>query len=429
MTFYKKTTLNNGVRVITEAIPHVRSASVGVWVAAGSTWETPENMGVSHFIEHLLFKGTARRTARQIAREIDGRGGNLNAFTSKEHTCYYAKVLDEHLPIAIELLADMLQNSLFDPAEIAKEKGVVIEEIKMYEDVPDDVVHDLFATSLWSGHALGRPIVGTAESVQGFTRDDILQYLASHYTGGNIVVAAAGNLQHEQVVDLVAREFTAIRPSPEAARHWPPAPKAPSGPVAMLREKDTEQAHLVVGVSGIPQDHEQIYALHLLNTVLGGSASSRLFQEIREERGLAYSVYSYQTSHRDAGNFAVYAGVSPGAFEQVLELVLQGLRKAGEEGLTLDELQEAKEQLKGNLMLGMESTSGRMNRLGRGELTYGRVLSQDEVIARIDRVTPDEVHTLARRLLLNQPYMLSAVGPDLGRLDLPSFGFVEVKHG
>lgn len=429
MTFYQKTTLDNGLRVITEEIPHVRSASIGVWVAAGSTWETPGNMGISHFIEHLLFKGTERRSARQIAREIDGRGGNLNAFTSKEHTCYYARVLDEHLPAALDVLADMLQHSLFDPGEVAKEKGVIAEEIKMYEDVPDDVVHDLFASALWSGHALGRPIVGTVDTVQSLSRADLLGYMGHHYTAGNMVVAAAGNLKHEQVVELAAREFTTLAHTPEEDRQWPQAPKAPTRTLALLRNKETEQAHLVVGMNGLQQDNEQIYALHLLNTVLGGSALSRLFQEIREERGLAYSVYSYQSAFRDAGNFAVYAGVSPGALEQVLDLVLQGLRKAGREGITLEELQEAKDQLKGSLMLGMESTSGRMNRLGRGELTYGRVLSPDDIIGRIDRVTLNEVRDLAHRLFRTEPLILSAVGPDLGNFDLPGFGFTEVQHG
>lgn len=428
MTFFEKTTLPGGLRVITESIPHVRSASIGVWVASGSCWESPKDMGISHFIEHLLFKGTGRRSARQIAREIDGRGGNLNAFTSKEQTCYYAKTLDEHLPIAIDVLADMLQNSLFEPAEIAKEKGVVSEEIRMYEDVPDDIVHDLFATSLWRGHSLGRPIVGTVETVQSFSREQILDYMQTHYTANHIVIAAAGNLRHEEVVEGIAREFSPLAAGSGTGRPWPEPPRAPDRTRALIRSKETEQAHLVVGVRGLQQDHDEVYALHMLNTVLGGSTSSRLFQQIREELGLAYSVYSYQTSFRDTGNFAVYAGVSPAALEQVLDLVLQALRRAGHEGITPEELTEAKEQVKGQIMLGLESTSGRMNRLGRGELTLGRVLSPDEIIARIDRVTLEQVGKVACRLLVDQPLVLSAVGPRLNSFDPRSHGFEEVEH-
>lgn len=427
VTFYQKTSLPNGMRVITERIPHVRSASVGVWVAAGSRWESPENMGISHFIEHLLFKGTPSRTARQIAREIDGRGGNLNAFTSKEQTCFYAKTLDEHLPIAVDVLADMLQHSLFEPAEIAKEKGVVVEEIRMYEDVPDDIVHDLFATALWSGHSLGRPIVGTVETVQSFAREQILAYINQFYRPGNMVVAAAGNLEHDNVVELVARAFSDL-PTDMSPAELLTAPTTPLLPRAYLRTKDTEQAHLVVGVRALHHDHADLFALHMLNTVLGGSTSSRLFQEIREDRGLAYSVYSYHTSFRDTGNFAVYAGVSPASLPEVLELVMGGLAKVGREGVTDEELIEAREQLKGQIMLGLESTSGRMNRLGRGELMLGRVLSPDDVLSRIDSVTLEQVRDLAGRLVNESPLVLSAVGPRLTDVDVTARGFVEVTH-
>lgn len=428
MTLYRKTTLPNGLRIITEEIPHVRSASIGVWVGAGSVWESPANMGISHFIEHMLFKGTTTRSARQIAREIDGRGGNLNAFTSKEQTCYYAKVLDEHLPIAVDVLADMLRHSLFDPTEIEKEKGVIVEEIKMYEDVPDDLVHDLFATAMWSGHALGRPIVGTGDVVQSLTRQQILGYFGDYYVGENIVVAAAGRIEHERVVDLVAQKFGGLAAG-QARRGTPGDLTAVDRPRAMIRAKETEQTHLVLGMAGLPQEHPDLYALHLLNTVLGGGASSRLFQEIREERGLAYSVYSFQSSFRETGSFAVYAGVSPGVMEQVLELIQASLRQAGQHGITAEELQEAKEQLKGQIMLGLESTSGRMTRLGRGELMLGRVLSPDEIIARIDNVTREAVLELAGRLFLREPQVLSAVGPFPKAVDLSGFGFEEVRHG
>jgi predicted Zn-dependent peptidase len=427
VTFFRKTTLPGGLRVITEEIPHVRSASVGVWVGAGSLWEGPVDSGISHFIEHMLFKGTKTRNARQIAQAIDGRGGSLNAFTAKEQTCFYAKVLDEHLPIAVDVLSDMVLQSLFDSGEIEKEKGVIIEEIKMYEDVPDDLVHDLFTEAMWSGHALGRPIVGTAETVQAFSREEILSYFASHYTPENTVVSVAGHIDHDQVVDLVGRQFQwpGQAGSPKV-RQWPAPPADPRQARSLVRVKDTEQAHLVVGMRGLHHDHDELYALHLINTVLGGGASSRLFQEIREERGLAYSVYSYQSSFRDTGNFGVYAGTSPGALSQVLELVLESFQDVGRNGITDAELDEAKEQLKGQIMLSLESTSGRMTRLGRGELMLGRVLSPDEIIARIDSVTPEQVRTLAGRLFLTEPKVLAAVGPVADGFDAAAYGFEEV---
>ncbi|MFZ5827199.1 MAG: M16 family metallopeptidase [Bacillota bacterium] len=428
MSFYRKTTLPSGLRVITEAIPHVRSVSVGVWVGAGSCFERPEEMGVSHLIEHMLFKGTRSRTAREIAREIDGRGGMLNAFTAKEHTCYYAKVLDEHLPIALDLLADMLLHSRFDPADLDREKSVILEEIKMYEDVPDDLVHDLFASTMWRDHALGRPIVGTAETVRDLSREAILSFMGRHYVPGNMVVAAAGHLEHEAVVERVAAAFGEVAGGPPGSV-WPATPGEVERPRAVVRPKEIEQTHLVLGTRGLAQEDHQMYALHLLNTVLGGGASSRLFQEIREQRGMAYSVYSYHASFRTTGNFAVYAGVSPQMVAPVLELVVSLLEQVGRESITPDELAEAKEQLKGQIMLGLESTSSRMTRLGRGELSLGRVLSPDEIIQRIDGVTSVAVAGLARRLFLEETRVLSAVGPLPAEVNLSHFGFAEVQHG
>ncbi|HWI64782.1 MAG TPA: pitrilysin family protein [Symbiobacteriaceae bacterium] len=429
MSFYQKTTLPGGLRVITEAIPHVRSASVGIWVGAGSCGETPEQAGISHFIEHMLFKGTKHRTAKQIAQAIDGRGGSLNAFTSKEHTCYYAKVLDEHLPVAIDVLSDMVLHSLFDAEDIEKEKGVILEEIKMYEDVPDDIVHDLFTAAMWPDHALGRPIVGDAGTVQGLSRESILAYRQTHYAAPNIVVAAAGRLSHDQVVDEVRRAFGELAGGGAPATCCDDVPQLPAGSRAIYRDKETEQIHLVLGMHGLHHDHDEIYALHLINTVLGGGASSRLFQEIREERGLAYSVYSYQTSFRRTGDFGVYAGVSSAAFEQVLGLILEAYDNVGHHGISEAELSEAKEQLKGQIMLSLESTSGRMTRLGRGELMLGRVLHPDEIIDRINAVTPDQVAALAQRLFLREPKVLSVVGPVGKELDLTGFGITEVRHG
>lgn len=426
MSFYHKTVLPGGLRVVTEEIPHVRSVSVGVWVGAGSCWEDEVSQGVSHFIEHLLFKGTANRTARQIAQAIEGRGGNLNAFTSKEHTCYYAKVLDEHFPMATAVLADMLTRSLLDPAEIAKEKGVIVEEIKMYEDVPDDVVHDLFAHALWSGHPFGRPVVGTAATVQRLDRQEILDFMGAHYTPDNMVIAVAGNVSHDLVLETVNSEFAALAGARSTGLQFPPAPAGPGQSVAMVRRKETEQMHLVLGMRGLHQDHEDLYALQLMNTVLGGGASSRLFQQIREERGLAYTVYSYPWTMRNSGAFGVYAGTSQANMDEVLGLVQDALQLVGREGVSAEELQEAKDQLKGQIMLSLESTSSRMSRLGRGELARGEVLSPDQIIERIDKVTLTQVRQVSEWLFLEPPRVLSVVGPVSKEIDVSRFGFESV---
>lgn len=409
MTFFEKTVLPNGLRVITEKIPHVRSVSLGVWIAAGSRLERPDQAGISHLIEHMLFKGTERRNAREISSAIDGRGGTLNAFTAKEHTCYYARCLDEHLPIAVDLLDDMLRHSLLDPEELRKEKSVVCEEIKMYEDVPDDLVHDLFVSELWPDHPLGRPIAGTTESVTGFGRADLLAYMADHYRDDQIVISASGNLEHEWLVDrLVARAPSGHQAPRPIVWGEPPAPLR--APRLVVRRKEIEQVHLVLGGPGLPIGHDQTLALQLLHTILGGGASSRLFQEIREKRGLAYSVYSYHSAFRDAGNCGIYAACSPSQAPEVLRLIREIMGEAGATGITEAELEEAKAQLKGQLMLGLESTSARMTRLGRGELNLGHVLSADETIERIDRVTIEAVQKLAAELS-TQTNVLSVVGP------------------
>lgn len=423
MAFYRKTTLPNGLRVVTESMGHVRSAAVGVWVGTGSLYETPAEMGVSHLIEHMLFKGTERRTALEIARAIDGRGGALNAFTAKEYTCYYARVLDEHLPVALDVLADMLLSSRFDPDDLAREKDVICEEIKMYDDVPDDLVHDLFAGALWRGHALGRPIVGTAERVQAMTRDEILAYKARHYVPGNMVVAAAGHLEHERVVEMVAERFGDVAPA-TGERPVPGAPPEPQAPAVVVRQKQIEQAHLVLGTAALPLTDPNIYALYVLNAIVGGSSSSRLFQEVREKRGLAYSVYSHHSAYRNAGSFGVYAGVSPRMVDATLELVVGLLTELGTQGVNQAELDEAREQLKGQLMLGLESTSSRMSRLGRGELTQGYVYSPDEVIAHVDAVTLEQVNELAHRLFVEECRVMAAVVPCTMQHDFARYGEV-----
>lgn len=425
MSFFEKSVLPNGLRVITERIPHVRSLSLGVWVAAGSRLERPEQAGVAHLIEHMLFKGTKRRTSREIASAIDGRGGTLNAFTAKEHTCYYARCLDEHLPVAVDLLDEMLRYSLFDPAELAREKGVVCEEIRMYEDVPDDLVHDLAVAALWPKHPLGRPITGTTNSVQSFERADLVAYMAEHYREDQIVISAAGNLEHDWLVERVQALAAADRSprrqlaSSGAPAAWPPAPRPiewgaaparPTGPQLAVRRKEIEQVHLVLGAPGLPHGAERTLTLQLLNSALGGGSSSRLFQEIREERGLAYSVYTYHSGFHDAGTCGVYAACSPAQLAEVLTLIYAQLCEVVTKGISERELDEAKAQLKGQLMLGLESTSARMSRLGRNELGLGYVLSLDEVMARIDQVSIADTCQLAAELFA-QPWVLSVVGP------------------
>lgn len=415
MTFFQKTVLPNGLRIITEKIPHVRSVSLGVWVAAGSRLERPDQAGIAHLIEHMLFKGTATRNAREISSAIDGRGGTLNAFTAKEHTCYYARCLDEHLPIAVDLLDDMLRYSLLDPEELAKEKGVVCEEIKMYEDVPDDLVHDLNVEALWLEHPLGRPIAGTIDSVGRFERPDLIAYMAERYRDDQIVVSASGNLEHDWLVERVqALANGPVRPPKPI--EWGPAPVRRRESSLVLRRKEIEQVHLVLGAEGLAHDHDQALTLQLLNCVIGGGASSRLFQEIRERRGLAYSVYSYSSSFRDTGHCGVYAACSSTQVEEVLAVIHAMVGEVRQQGITEEELSEAKAQLKGQLMLGLESTSARMSRLGRNELSLGYVLSTDEVIDRIDRVTVEGAQALAAEIY-GQPWTLSVVGPVPKRFD------------
>ncbi len=408
--FYHRHTLSNGIRVLCEEVPYVRSVSIGVWVGAGSRYELAEQAGISHLIEHLLFKGTERRSAKDIAETMDSVGGQLNAFTAKETTCYYARVLDQHLNLAVDLLSDMVFHSVIDPNELDKEKGVIIEEIKMYEDAPDELVHDLFAQAIWPQHPLGRSIVGTAPVIKSLTRDNIIDYFQAHYSPERIVLSAAGNLKLESLIEVLETAFGGISPVTGARR----AASGEEPPVVLpsrcVRTKDIEQVHICLGNVGVPQDHEDMYPLYILNNCLGGGPSSRLFQEIRECRGLAYSVYSYLSSYKDSGVFAVYAGMSPDQTAQVVEITLDQLREIKERGLSEGEVRRSKEQMKGQLVLSMESISNRMSRLGRSELTLGRVLSPDQVIAKIDAVTPQDLARVAERIL-SRPLTLSAVGP------------------
>lgn len=406
---YAKSVLANGITVVTEQMPHLRSTTLGAWIATGSRNEEELNHGVSHFIEHLLFKGTISRSAKTIAEEVDSVGGQLNAFTGKEYTCYYMKSLDTHLNLAVELISDMLLNPRFDPDDIEKEKGVVLEEYNMYEDSPDELVHDLYVQQVWPQHPLGQSILGSRRSIESFHRDMVLDYRRAHYTADNLIIAAAGNLTHSQVVDLVERHFGGM--SGVAAVNQ--QSKAPAySPSKLHRAKDTEQSHICLGTPGISHNSEDLYSLHILNNLFGGSMSSRLFQSIREDRGLAYSVYSYQSCYRDTGLMTVYAGVKPGNVSQVLELIWRNMSELRSKGVSESELNKAKEQLKGNLLLGLESSSSRMSRIGTMEATIGKYVTLDEVIAKIDRVTIKDISTVANKLF--QPDLVSCLilGPE-----------------
>ena len=392
-------TLPGGLRVVGERLTHVRSCTVGVWVGVGSMNERPEENGLSHFIEHMVFKGTQNRSARDIAEEMDLAGGQLNAFTSKECTCFYAKVTDDELPLAVDILSDLVLRPVFDAGELEKERGVVLEEIAMVEDTPEDLVHELLSDAQYTG-SLRRPILGTAEKIRGYGREALQGYWARHYTPENMVVAIAGNYDWDAFVSLVERYFTPFSAPAGEAR----APQAQAfTPGRLFREKDTEQTHLCLGFPGVPSDSDDLYALSVLGNALGGGMSSRLFQRIREELGLAYSVYTYSSSYRGVGSFCVYAGTTPANASTVLSEILGELRRFVDGGLTDKEFKSAKAQLRGGFLLGLESSSGRMQALGRGLLLLGRTRTQEETLARIDAVTPDAVMDLARRLLTASP--------------------------
>jgi predicted Zn-dependent peptidase len=396
----KKTVLDNGIRVISEHIPHAHSVTIGIWVASGSRDERAEYNGVAHFIEHLLFKGTGQRNALQIAREIDSLGGILNAFTGREYVCYYAKVLHRFLPKVVELLSDIFLNSTFDPEEIEKERKVILQEIGLLEDSPDDYVHDLFARNFWQGHPLGRPIIGTEQSVGGLTREIIVDYLADAYRAGNVIIAAAGRVDHDELLNLLDGLFDRV---PQGKR---PAAVIPGFPTRKIESvsKDLEQIHLCLGTLSIPQNHPRRYEAFILNTVLGGSMSSRLFQEVREKLGLAYSIYSYMTSHSDSGSLAVYAGTSRARFEEVIAIILRELKRLKTDPLDNEELENAKEQLKGNILLSLESSDNRMTKLAKNEIYFGRYQPLMEIVKGIDQVTPESILELSAELI-NDDYL------------------------
>lgn len=405
---YRKSLLPNGIRVVSETIPYVKSVSLGIWIGSGSRSEQDENHGISHFIEHLMFKGTVKRSARDIAETVDAIGGQLNAFTAKEHTCYYMKVLDTHLDLALDILSDMLLASKFATEDIGREREVVLEEVHMYEDTPDELVHDIHLSRIWKGHPLGRNILGSKESIASFNRDMVSQYYRNFYTPDNIVIAAAGNLDHDKLVDMATRYFSGM-----AGMKSITSPK--KAPVLSLsrtvQTKDTEQVHLCLGTLGVPQNSPEMYKIHILNNILGGGISSRLFQSVREDRGLAYSIYSYQTNYSDAGLFTIYAGTRPANAEEVIQLILKNLSEIKYAGITAEELKKSKEQLKGSLLLGLESSSSRMSRIGKMEITLGKFIPLDEVVEKIDKVTLSDVKEAAERLFRDDLLCFTAVGP------------------
>jgi predicted Zn-dependent peptidase len=404
---YAKTTLPSGLRILTETMPSVRSATIGIWADVGSSVESSERRGISHLVEHMLFKGTPRRSARAIAETMDGVGGNLNAFTDKETTCYYAKVIDRHVPLAMDVLADMFLHSNFDLGDLGKEQNVVLEEIKMYEDSPDELIHDIFLQTMWSGSSLGEPTIGFADTVVRLTPEDLREHMRAHYAPNCVVVAAAGNVDHERFVELVCEQFAGF----EGNCALVPPQRPTTTPATHVRHKDSEQAYVVLGSRGIDVRDERRYALSLLDTVLGGGMSSRLFQEIREERGLVYSVYSFQAAYRAAGLFGVYAGTSPENVQACIDLIDAQFARARSEPIGADELALAKEHIKGNLTLSLESTSGRMIRLGRNELALERNVTPEEIEQHIDAVTPREVQALAQDLLAEENLGLCIIGP------------------
>jgi predicted Zn-dependent peptidase len=400
-------TLPSGLRVLTESMPHVRSVTVGVWLTRGSRHESDPESGVAHFVEHMLFKGTTSRSAQQIAQTIDSIGGQLDAFTAKEFASYYIKVLDEHLPIAIDLLSDMVIRPALAPGDVTREQGVILEEIKMVEDAPDDLVHELFAQQFWSRHPLGRPILGTPETVSSFQSDGLRDYFGRTYTASNLLVAAAGNLEHGRFRDLIAHAFDGL-PRGAAA----PADDAPAvTPGISVRVKDIEQSHVCLGSRAYPQAHDDRHAAYLLNTILGGSMSSRLFQHIREDRGLAYAVFSTLASYSDAGMVTVYAGCATDKVSEVIDLTVAELRTLRDEAVPGEELQRAKDHLKGSLMLSLENTSSRMSHLARQQIYFGRFFSLDETLAAIDAVTVADVQRVARDLFRGGELVATVVGP------------------
>ncbi|MFZ3560259.1 MULTISPECIES: M16 family metallopeptidase [unclassified Streptomyces] len=409
----RKTTLPNGLRIVTETLPSVRSATFGIWAHVGSRDETPTLNGATHYLEHLLFKGTRKRSALDISAAIDAVGGEMNAFTAKEFTCYYARVLDTDLPLAIDVVCDMLTGSLIEEEDVDAERGVILEEIAMTEDDAGDVVHDLFAHTMLGDTPLGRPVLGSVDTINALSRNQITRFYKKHYDPTHLVVAAAGNVDHNKVVRQVRAAFDRAGVPQDLAA--PVAPRAgrktlrTAGRMELLGRK-TEQAHVILGMPGLARTDDRRWAMGVLNTALGGGMSSRLFQEVREKRGLAYSVYSYTSGFADCGLFGVYAGCRPSQVHDVLKICRDELDQVAQHGISDDEISRAIGQLAGSTVLGLEDTGALMHRIGKSELCWGEQMSVDAMLERISAVTPDEVRAVARDILGQRP-SLSVIGP------------------
>ncbi|MBI1820505.1 MAG: insulinase family protein [Nitrospirae bacterium] len=411
---FKKMVLDNGIRLVTERIPSVKSVSIGIWVNVGSRDEEGKEHGLSHFLEHMFFKGTRKKSAKELAQDMDSLGGEMNAFTSRETTTFYTKVLDEHLPKAIQILSDVFHHSIFDPDEIKKEKKVILEEIKMVEDDPEELLNDFYLEQVWKKNPLGRTILGTLDTVSSLKREDILYFLEKYYHPSQIVISAAGNFNPTVLFRLLNKTFGKYKnQTPFVPRRIPP--RMETG--VFSKKKNLEQIHFCLGLPGVSHTDKTRHALYVLNTVLGGSVSSRLFQEVREERGLVYSIYSYLSFFQDTGLFTIYAGTSVKTVRQVVQIILKELRKLRNEGISSSELKKAKDHLKGSMMLGMESTSSRMAQLAKDEIYFGRFFTLEEVIQDIEAVSKTSVHQIARQVFDPAFYSLTSLGP-LSKTDL-----------
>src|SRR5580700_6446089 len=412
----RKTVLSNGLLVLTESMPHVRSVSMGAWIGSGSRDEAAEVNGISHFVEHMVFKGTTTRSAQQIAREVDTIGGNLDAFTGKEMVCFNIKVLDENVAPALEVLSDLVLHPTFTPEELAREQGVILEEIKMDEDNPDYLVHEVWTQNFWKGDSLGRPILGTVKTVKSFDQQTLLDFYASQFTPRNMVFSAAGNLEHDAFVAQVEQQFRSLSASGDVVPVKEKAPVA-TPHITLKRKKSLEQVQVCLGVEAPPVNDKDRYAVYMLNTMLGGGMSSRLFQTIREDRGLAYSIYSEMNPFRDTGSLCVYAGTSVDKTQEVLELTLQELRRLKEETVSEVELKRAKDQLKSNMVIGLESSGSRMANLARQQMYFGRFFGIDEIMEEIEAVTTADVQDLARELFQPESLALTLLG-NLGSMKI-----------
>jgi predicted Zn-dependent peptidase len=403
----RRTALPNGLTIITEEMEHIRSVCIGIWVKTGSRDEDKQWNGISHFVEHMVFKGTEHRTAEEIARQVDSIGGNIDAFTAKECVSFSIKVLDEHLPIALDVLSDLVLNPVFASDDIVRERGVILEEIKMDEDSPDYLVHEIFTQNFWKDHPLGRPILGTRDTVKGFEREPVADFYRQRFVPGNVIVTAAGHLNHDHFVDLVGKRFASMQPMSNGFHSAPPkiVPK-----IVLRNKKSLEQVQICVGVPSYPITHEKRHSSYILNTLLGGGMSSRLFQNIRERQGLAYAIYSDLNPYRDTGCLSVYAGTSRTSATKVVESVVSEFRDLKSAEVPADELRRSKDQLKGSLMLSLESSTARMSNLARQEMYFDQFYGLDELIAKIESVTTEELWNLSHQFFQTENIAVTILG-------------------